>query len=320
MFRFAPHDRRDAATVATGLLIVAVVLIPGCSKMRFRKSPWLVTQRDAARYLEQALDHPSADVRRDALERLSETRFVAHETVLEACDIVARTDSSESVRCAAVRLLAGSRHPDVAETFLAILGNGGGGRHDERSEASRRGSEVPEILRFAQNDVGRRTETQERVRLDAVRALYFLVRNDAVSQEQRDGVVAVAVRLLREERSRDLRIAAAMLLGEIPHTEALKALIAGLNHTDFGVVYHAERSLMRLTGVTNNHDSTAWRTWLASADAPFAMRGRLDSRLESQDAVTERHWWQRLTRSVRRALGHSERSEESPQRGISATP
>lgn len=252
-------------------LITAAVLDGGCSRKRFHKNPWFVTEKDAARYLEDALEDPNADHRREAIERLSRTRYADHPTVAEACTIVARSDRSPSVRCAAIRLIAESRHPQTAETLLAILNT------DDS------------------DDVG----LSRRVRLNALRALYFLVRNAALPSEHQDAVVAAAVRLLGEDSSRDVRIAAALLLGEIPHVRGVNALVAALDHPDFGVVHHAERSLTRLTGVGHDRDPRAWRSWLASTDEPFAGRGKLDHVLEPSG---EANWWQQLSTSVKRVL------------------
>lgn len=284
------------SSVLSLLLLAAIVLTAGCSRKRFHKNAWFVTQHDVARYLKKALDHESPDVRRDAIERLSKTRFADHDTVVDACDIIARTDGSQSVRCAAIRLIAESGRQNAAKTLLALLdpeatGGTGGLPAGVQVSASGTRSELPVAHR--------RTRAGERVHVDALHGLYFLVRNGVVPAEQLQAVAAGAARHLREGESRDVRIAAARLLGEIPHMDVLSALITGLNHSDFGVVYTCERSLMRLTGVSHQHDPYAWRQWRTSTDEPFAMRGRLDHQLQPE---ATKHWWERMALSVKHAF------------------
>jgi hypothetical protein len=229
-----------------------------------------MSESDASRYVSIALDDPNPDTRRDTIEHLAETRFAQHDIVLDACRIVARTDPSESVRCAAVRLLSESGDPGAATTLIEIL---------QSSGASAR--------------VG------ERVRLTTVRGLERRARDKTVPPDKQDAAVAVAIRLLEEDPSRDVQIEAATLLGEFPRLAALNALISALNNGDFGVVYHAERSLMRLTGVSHDHDPHDWRAWLTQVEDPFANRGALDDQLTP---VEPKNWWQRTTASMKRVL------------------
>ncbi len=229
-----------------------------------------MSESDASRYVSVALDDPNPDARRDAIECLAETRFAQDNIVVDACRIIACTDPSESVRCAAVRLLSESGRPEAATTLIEVL---------QSSRTS--------------------TSVGERVRLTAVRGLEHMARNNVLPSDKQDAAVAVTIRLLEEDPSRDVQIAAATLLGEFPRLAAVNALISGLNHGDFGVVYHAERSLMRLTGVTHDHDPHDWRAWLAQVDDPFAKRGALDDQLTP---VEPKSWWQRTSASMKRAL------------------
>ncbi len=260
---------RFPVCMAAGLVIL-MVSQAGCSKKRFHKSPWLVTEGDVGRYLVDALEHDNADVRRDALAQISKTRYANHDTVIDACSTIAATDRSASVRAAAIRRLAESMRPDVPVALLDIL---------DREDQSH--------------------VTGPRVCVDVLHALYFLERNGAILDAHRDRVVQTAVRLLRNDPSRDVNIAAARVLEGYPRLATVDALIVALNHQDFGVVYQAQRSLIHLTGVRHNHDPDVWRTWLASTDAPFAMRGRLDEELEPP---AKPKWWQRVGRSIKSAF------------------
>ncbi len=229
----------------------------------------MVTERDAARYVQRALEAERADDRRDAITQVRRTRFANHETVVRACYLIARSDPSAGVRTVAVRAVAESMAAEAAQTLLEILnperGDGGDGR----------------------------------VSVEALRGLYFLRRNDAVDETLYPTIVSTASRRVTEDPSRDVRIAAARVLGAYAKSEALNALIQALDDDDFGVEYHAERSLTRLTGVEHNHDARAWRRWFAMTDAPFARRGRLDATLEP---AVRLNWWQRVSASVRRSI------------------
>jgi hypothetical protein len=88
------------------------------------------------------------------------------------------------------------------------------------------------------------------------------------------------------------------VLGYLRDEEALHALIAGLDQGDFGVQYECERSLMRMTGHTHDHDPWEWRQWVALTDDPFADAGRLDHELEK----ARPNWFRRKWDSTRRGL------------------
>jgi hypothetical protein len=106
--------------------------------------------------------------------------------------------------------------------------------------------------------------------------------------------------VIAEDHSRDNRQVAARILGYCLERSVLETLIAALDQRDFGVVYEAERSLMRLTGRTFHHDSVQWQEWLAQTENPFAEAGKLDHELDRGP----KGWWERSVDS----LGHSIRS------------
>lgn len=260
--------------VQTWLSLTATALwlscLPGCPQPIIHQSPWLLTQQDAATYVTEALEDPNGDVRRDALARLAASRFRDTPTTLDACEAIARTDRSDSVRTEAIRLLAESRRPQSAEV-LVTLAEGEG----------------------PQPSVG------DRVRVEALHGLTFLLRQKAVESDGEEKAAACVIELLGQKRSHDVWVAAARLLGEIPRRDAMEALVTALGHADFGVRMESERSLMRLTGVTHQHDADAWRQWLASVEDPFALRGRMDAALRGED---EKPWRERMNRSLRETM------------------
>ncbi len=278
--RLRARRRRVNAGWAFGLAgAVVFCTISGCGKHLLPQRTWLLTEGDVARTLEISLEAPSADARRGALERLKDSRFVNHKTVLDACDVIARTDASPSVCCAAIAIVTESDRPKSIDTLLDLL--------------------TPP----ANNTVG----TVDRVRLDAIRGLDTKIRQGLVPAEKLEAVVAKVSGLLHNDRSRDVRVAAARLLGGIASRESLVALIGGLNDADFGVVYHSEQSLMHLTGVTHRHDARAWQTWLGRSTDPFAMRGQIDDQLGS---APKPGWWTRMGRRVKSAFSWRKPTEQ----------
>ena len=268
--RAFPRDgMRVHRAITLTLCFCAIFLSHGCASRRVHMGGWMATEGDAARYLERALQHDSADERRDALVRLSETRYADHEISVRTCCTIARTDASPSVRTVAIRLMAESCRSDVVQSLLDVLGDNGS------------------------------SGSGAMVHIEALHALYFLQRNEAIPDDRHEAVVAAGARMLRRSSSRDVRIAAARLLGRFPDPDALDALIDGLDDGDFGVVYQVEHSLIHLTGVTHNHDAQSWQRWLDETETPFAMLGQLDHTLEP---AGPKHWWQRMAASVKRAI------------------
>lgn len=245
-----------------GWVFVAAAMsaVVGCHPPRYQKNAWLVTEGDAARYLSDAIDQPSPDHRRDAIQQLAKTRFAQHDVTVDACLLIARRDPSESVRCAAIQLAAGSQRDVVVPVLLDIAdGNGAPG-----------------------------VTTCGRDGLASLNGLLPHVREGRLSSEQAGRLMQIAIRRLGQGESRDVRIASAMILGEIPRRESVAALVGSVRDADYGIAYQAERSLMHLTGVTHDHDPQAWQDWLRSNPDWFAERGALDGQLEP---VEPAHWW-----------------------------
>jgi hypothetical protein len=236
---------------ALGLLALA-----GCKgPARDHVQPAFLSRGDVAAYLEQAKTSPRADERRRAITRIAQTRYIRDDAVLDDLAPIALGDESSTVRLAAVLAMGKADDPRVADCCLALL---------QREDAEPAGE----------------------VRAAAVRNLAQCAAAGTIPDELRPRVERTAISLLGTDRNRDVRMGAARLLGYFPSRAALDALVEGLDQRDFGVPYEAERSLMRLTGKTFEHDQRAWKKFLAEAADPFAERGRLDQQL----APREKNW------------------------------
>ena len=242
---------------ALAIALLATGLLPaGCNRPKQRYKPAaLATQSDVSRYVLLALEHDDADVRRSAIQQIARTRHAGLPVALDAFALAARTDPSESVRCAAIRALGEHQGDKTVNTMIVLLTT----------------TEEPSGVRPAGAGV----------RWEASRVLCNAVRSDAIGESSRRVVRAVAVDRLERDASRDVRLTAAKLLGYDPDLVCVRALIGSLRQRDFGVVYEAERSLMRLTGKSHEHDAARWSRWLDATADPFAQRGALDAKLDS---------------------------------------
>jgi hypothetical protein len=246
------------------LALIALLIATGCSshKKRYHKPGLLVTEADARRYIRKALEDPDADVRRAAIQQLAKTRHANLPVVVDGLAVAARTDPSESVRCAAVRALAELKNDEAVETVLVLLDDSAGNPTVRPAGAE--------------------------LRWEAMQALHAYAKDANLDPHSRDKTRIIAVTALASDPARDVRLEAAKLLGNFATPDTLRALIDGLRQRDFGVVYESERSLMRLTGKTFDRDAARWETWLNTTTRPFADRGSLDDTLEPP---TAKGWW-----------------------------
>ena len=255
---------------ALGFALVA----GGCSQQRrWHKHPALLTEGDVVKCLGKALEHELPDERREAINRIARSRHVGHQVVLETFDIIARTDPSPAVRCAALLALRRSGRPLALATYAAVLNPG--------------------------NTAEEVRPTTPEVRRDALHGVIALMDGGESAAEHERDLRETTVQLIAQDRSSDIRVASARLLGYFAYRSVLEPLISALDQRDFGVVYEAERSLIRLTGQTFDHDSVQWRRWLAQTSDPFADAGKLDHLLEPQ----QNGWWRRSVDSVRHTIG-----------------
>jgi len=185
------------------------------------------------------------DERREAVTRLASSRFLEDETVVDALCTIARTDISPSVRCAAIRVISESKHTKAITCLVAIIS--------------------------AQDGDGTVVPPQPEVRADALNALTSCAESGILDEETASRARQAAIRLVKTDPARDVRLAAVRLLGRIRHPESVAALIEALQHRDFGIVYEAEQSLNRLTGRSFNQDVRAWKDWIASVPDPTSI-------------------------------------------------
>jgi len=254
--------------------LLLLLLAPGCSGHRKpQKHPSLITESDAAAFLQQAMEAPNADDRREAIVQLRRTKYISQDTVVRGLCVVAETDTSNVVRRTAIGGLAQSGRAEALPTLVAILTQEE--EHDPRARPA--------------------TGT---VRSEAAGALLYLIHDGVNVSRHATAIRPAAIQALASDPSRETRMRAAELLGHLPDRETLDTLVSGLEQSDFGVVLECERSLMRMTGHSHNHDPLAWRAWLAEASDPFADAGRLDAQLERR----EPNWLERTWDSTRRSL------------------
>ncbi len=256
------------------LAIPFFLLASGCSGHRTPQThPSLLSESDAAAFLQQAMEAPNADDRREAIVQLCRTKYIARNTVVRGLCVVAETDTSDIVRRTAIGGLARSGRAEALPTLVAILA-----REEERDPRGRAAAGT--------------------VRSEAAGALLCLIHDGVNVSRHATAIRPAAIQALASDPSRETRMRAAELLGYLPDRETLDALVSGLEQSDFGVVLECERSLMRMTGHTHHHDPLAWRAWLAEASDPFADAGRLDAQLERRAP----NWMERTWDSTRRSL------------------
>lgn len=254
-----------AAVVGAGLLLLAT----GCSDAQ--KRAW--DPRTPEENFRNALEGPSADVRRDAVARIAESNYFAREDAFQVLEVVARTDSVEQVRCIAIRALARYYDDRPVRPLIAILR----ATPETKTEALPGGEEV---------------------RWEAVTGLRELERRGVIEGEQRSACVDLLIRLAESDPSRNVRIVATQSLGAYHDRRVLAPLIRTLRNEDFALADAAERSLIALTGVTHDYDPNAWEKWAAEASDPFANAGQTPVTTKPAGPT----WWDRQMRAWRRGL------------------
>ena len=232
-----------------------------------------MSESDVAKCLKVALADESADERRHAVHRIAASRYLTREVVVDGLSVIARTDASPSVRCAAVAALGRSEHAGAAAVLVRVL-------------------HQPSTPRMTVTGSGLD------VRWDALRAILALLERSLFPADQLTALREPAAELLSRDRSREVRQTAARVLGYLPDRGVLEPLIDGLEQRDFGVAYESERSLMRLTGHTFDYDPIRWGEWLADTENPFADAGRLDGALNP----SPESWWRRSWRRTQQGL------------------
>ena len=258
-------------------VLITLFLVIGChpNKRRY-KHPSFVSESDAARYLDTALESPNPDERRECIVQIARTSYVDDPVARQAMRTLVLDDPSTLVRSTSMRILAEVADPQTVPLAIQVL-----------AKPDDEGKQLPPV--------------GTALRRDATRALAAMTGSEQADMEQfGQQIQETAIRLINADRNRDVRMASAEILGWCPSKESLDTLIHALEQRDFGISHECERSLMRLTGHTFNHNAIAWNEWLAETEDPFADAGQLDEALERK----EKGWWQRTAEIAKRNLSN----------------
>lgn len=232
------------------IVLMATLPIVGCGKkarkVHYIKPAIIASESDVQEYCRQAREEPSAGARRAAIEQITKTWHADTPLAIETYAEVARRDENDSVRCAAIRALKNHDAETAAQSMIELM-NGDSG--DDLREPS------------------------ATVRWEAMAALYELVSADKIPESNEGTLRTVAIARLNGDPSRDVRLTAARVLGHLPHSDSVEALVGALKQIDFGVVYEAEQSLTRLTGQSFEQNPRRWEEWLRATKDPLDAQG-----------------------------------------------
>ena len=257
-----PH--RAAPTVSRSAVCAAILLAlaaPGC-RSGGQSKKWIWTQARAEAVLLEALEAESPDDRRRAIERISRSKYASSDDSVKTLGLIVRTDTSQIVRRTAAHGLGGSQREEACAPLLKVLD----------------AENLPREVRAA----------DAALRQTCVTSLDTLI-SASVCCGPAQPMIAVVVGLLRNDRDREVRIAAARLLRHFRHIDALDGLIAAQRQHEFAVTYEAEQSLIQLTGHTHGQRHDDWRVWLGETEDPFAHAGRTPPGLAARGE--KRPWW-----------------------------
>lgn len=232
-------------------LMVAVTLpLSGCGKkekkVHYIKPAIIASESDVQEYCRQAREEPSAGARRAAIEQITRTWHADTPMAIETYAEVARRDENDSVRCAAIRALKDHAPETAVQTMIDLLEKVGG------------------------DDIRDPSAT---VRWEAMVALHELLSGERFPETSENSLRKIAIVRMHTDPSRDVRLTSARVLGHLPHSDSVEALIEALKQGDFGVVYEAEQSLTRLTGQSFDQNPRRWEEWLRATNDPLAAQG-----------------------------------------------
>jgi HEAT repeat protein len=249
-------------------LVLLLAVATGCSEADKRKWKRTTPEQNYA----TALESRNADQRRDAVVRIGESGYYASENAFHVLDAVARTDAAPQIRCIAIRVLARYDDERPVAPLMAVLNAGGPG--------------------------GQALPADDDVRWEAARALVTLDGKGMFTPEQRESACEMFIQMLRNDRSRNVRIVAGQALAGYKDRRVLTPLVNALRNEDFMIADTAERSLMALTGTTHDYDADAWSRWIDQTPEPFANAGK--------PVATSRpagpSWWDKQQRVWRKAI------------------
>jgi HEAT repeat protein len=260
---FAAHLR--VAAKRAGCALLALLVIAGCSHNR--TGGWTEGGRfkSSKDYLKMALEAQCADDRREGVVGLAAGRDAASDWAVKVFDTIARTDTDAMVRCEAVKALRASAGPQHVPTLLKLLSSAGGGVEGVRPAPGR-------------------------VRWEAAKLLKLIIETQGIEDSQRDETVHVLLDNVAKDDDRNVRLAAIEALAHLPQRPVVVALIDALETEDYAIKHTAERSLVVLTGATNNCDAEAWRKWLAGKENPCQDAGTVSPQIIE---VKKKAWWER---------------------------
>ena len=196
-----------------------------------------------------AVSSSDADLRRDALVRVAESKQHDASWAVKGMTAIATLETDPHTRCVAIRGLARSGDAGVCATMLKIL------NHEQHPPQEIR---PPDRL----------------TSWEATAALADLSAGGGVPDDHAEAVRTTLIQRLRADSERHTRIAAARGLGYYPADETVKALIEGLRDADFATVRGCEDSLIRLTGHSGNCIPYEWEVWYKqNSDDLFANAG-----------------------------------------------
>ncbi len=223
----------------------------------------------------EALQTENADERRKALRDVLRDKQATAEWAVKVFASVAKTDPDPQVRCIAIKGLKKSADERVTEPLLMILNY----------------KEYPQKV----------VPPPPEVRWDATEVISYMSDFGGIPGEHWDWAQRTLVRLVTDERDRNVRIEAAQGLGNFPHRSALDALIRALEDRDFAVRDAAEKSLQRLTGEHHDYDADAWREWLAKTQQPFIALDEEEAFFQEVPSAepAKKNLWQRTMEGTR---------------------
>jgi HEAT repeat protein len=242
-------------------LAIVVIGTGGCAKGRPTSRIW--TPAQAEQLLMDALQSDSPDERRRAIARVADSKYGDSDVSVRTMSLVVRTDTSQAVRRMAARGLGQSRKAAAFEPLLQVL------------DAPNHAQEV--------------RDPDAALRRACIEAVDQLVQA-GVPHDGEEELIPLAAQAMLTDADRGVRIAAARLLRQFQHPDALDALIEVLRVPEFALAYEAEQSLIALTGQTHNRRHADWRAWREEVDDPFAHAGRTPPALA--DETRQRRWWQ----------------------------
>ena len=192
-----------------------------------------------------ALKSDNPDERYRALKEIAKSKSFKDDWAVTTLEVIARTDPSSSVRALAVRTL---------------------GRVGD--------SRVLKSLADALND------PSARVRSEAAWAIGHIDFSKIKADMEIMSKLKENLKLtLTSDESVDVRLNSAEALGQFKYEDVLYSLISALKDKEFSVRFQAERSLVKLTGMTFYGDPDKWLDWLKRVKDPFKYAGRVPPEL-----------------------------------------